>query len=285
MVERNSYLNPPSTGEERSLYTLLAFSVLAHIMFFVIDKAEFFKSEYKPLFEEWSIEAEIVSDFGPTNEDTALPKAKPEEEAAVPDNMLPQLPKKFQIDSEKKDAGDLGETESDKVGLDQSKSNEEKKLDIENDPNEANKLKMEDALKRLALEKLRKDEKIAKNLQAEKNDPLARLRKELERGDKNISSSNSSILSIYRNKLRTHVGKFWTVPEAYNLKNSDLKVVIAIIVDGQGDLRSSLIKQSSGDSVFDALAQNAIKNAAPMPAPPRGQAGEEILMKFTPRSF
>ena len=292
MLERTLYLAPASTGEDRSFYTLLAFSLLGHILFFVIDKAELTR-EREPLFEEWAVEADLLPDVHVTSpKENALPDAQKTDELAVRDNLLPQLPKKFAIDKAAEEEA-INENEEQKIEKPKDETNTDQnvnktQIQIKSDKDEMNRLAMQDALKRLAMEKLRKEMKVAKTNKADNVDAMAKIKDEMGEDALNKaleSSLNLSAEKNYRAKLRSHVGRFWSVPEAYNIKNAELRVRIAISVNAMGNLVSHEIKQSSGDVVFDDLAFNAIKNAEPLPNPPEELMGVEILLDFTPKSY
>ena len=288
----NTHINPPQTGLERTFYWMLGASILAHIVFLSLEKMEFTPPR-DLLYEEWSVEADLLVD---TNlsfpKSSAIPDAKKAEEARVPDNMLPQLSKKFAIEKKQSKQEEFVEEvvqkKKDEVKGKELK-NEKGEVNVKSDPKEANRLKMQDALKRLAMEKLRKDNKVAKRVEAEKSDPLARLQSELANskiaaGSEGVGA-NAAARKHYRGRLKSHIGRYWTVPEAYNLKDANLLVTIAVVINERGFTSSIKIKRSSGDSAFDDMALNAVKNAVPLPKPPKGSAGEEIHLNFTPKSF
>lgn len=92
-------------------------------------------------------------------------------------------------------------------------------------------------------------------------------------------------LDRYRLILQKSVRRNYELPEAYNFKNMDLNVVIAIKVTAKGELLTSLVAKSSGDQVFDDLAFSAVQKSAPLPFPPKDQVGQLIHLKFSPKSF
>lgn len=292
MIERNYYLNPPVTGEGRIIYVFLGISLLLHLFVFVVDKS-IFMSQSKPLYEEWAIEAEIVSDINvATPTKSSLPNARESEDAKVSDRVLPQLPKKFVIEKEVKDKeviSEQGIEQKEKPAADEEVKTSDKDVNLKSDT-EDNKIRMQDAIRRLAIERLREQNKLAEQNEAEKSERIAKLRKEMASA-KDINTSGSEALrlgssaKVYRARLRTHVGRFWSVPEAYNLKEADLLVTISIVVNERGYLVNSEVKKPSGDEVFDQLAFNAVKEAMPLPKPPKDHVGKEILLNFTPKSF
>jgi TonB family protein len=294
MTEKAISTPVPRSSEERWLLNLLAFSLLGHLMFFVISKHGL-PMQRQPMIEEWEIEGDLITDTEMSApKRSALPNAETAPEAVVPDNLLPQLPKKFVINDAAKEE-ETPDTESDNkvtatTDKDKVVEKQDQKLEMKQDPDEANRIAMDDALKRLALEKLRNDKKVSDKFKAEDKDNLARLKRDASLNkDINAGSPGTGVSvasqKVYGSKIKQHIIRFWSLPEAYNLKNANLQVTIAVAVNESGNLMSSSIKSSSGDKVFDDLAYNAVRNSAPLPLPPKGQAGEEILLNFTPKSF
>lgn len=288
-VERNLYFNNALPGEAKVFRRFLVASIGIHVAILLLD--QFGLLDYSlPLHDDWA-SVEVEMDLGISGaSDTSLPKAKQNEEAAVPQNMLPQLPKNFAIrDGAQQEPGEA------EPKLDAPKENEVKEaqedkpdqpLNLNQDENEKNLLEKNDALRRLALEKLRK-QKQAEELQAQKSDALARLKQDKENQSVAQDGSVGSGLARqqYVGALRKAVSKHYAIPEAYNLKDANLNVIIAISVDERGELLSSKIHQPSGDEVFDQIALKALKDAVPLPRPPNDQIGQVIYVKFSPKSL
>lgn len=232
------------------------------------------------------MDADLVSDLQLNSpKDTALPKAAPAEEAAVRQNMLPQLTKKVAIDE-----AQVEKTENTMQDPDAKKDEAKPEAkptsvvaSLKNDPDEQNRLKMEDALKRLALEKLKKEKKEAKENKAPVNDDLARIKDNLAK-NKNV---NAGVVGSGENAekclamIHQAIKRNYSLPDAYNLKDAKIVVTIGIVLTETGELVRADIAESSGDSVFDQLAFKAVKDSAPLPPCPE-QAGKEILLKMTP---
>lgn len=238
--------------------------------------------------DEWEIQADLItdSDFSAPDK-TELPDAKIAEEAAAPTNMLPQLTKKFQVEEDTVADEGYAEAVDTKVAAKPQKSLDQEKLDVRTEKEEANRIKKREALRRLALERLRK-QNTSKQAQAQKESALAKLREELSlrRAQSQKGGSGAGFqIQKYRSMVQSAVRRNYALPEAYNLRNAQLAVVIAIIVNEKGDIVSSKIERASGDSVFDELAFKAVKKSSPLPQPPTAQAGEWIHLKFTPKSF
>ncbi len=277
----------PDIGEDRLVGRFIVTSLAAHGFVLILNQLDLMpRVDFSE--DEWEIRADLISDLDlSAPEKTELPNAKEAPEAAVPANMLPQLTKKFKVDEDTvADEGMTEEPEA-KVAETPKKVEEKEKLNVKADPDEMNVLKKAEALRRLAMERLRK-EKTAEELQAEKASALAKLRDDAALSRKpNSGGAEGSGLALqkYRSMVQAAVRRHYALPEAYNLRNAELSVVIAIVVNERGDLVSTKIEKPSGDSVFDELAFEAVKKSAPLPKPPADQAGEWIHLKFSPKSF
>lgn len=282
-------------NQDRLLSYFIAVSVALHVFFWIAQGiSSLFWTATPPPMEEWSMDADLVTDlkFSAPSQ-TALPNAQVAPEATVPSQLLPQLPKKFEVKQAEKSDESVAE---DKVEPDPKTEAEKKQAQApvtvpKEDVEEKNRITMDDALKRLAVERLRqeqKDKQVA--MKAPKVDELARLKEELAQRPEDLNSGvkgsgSKAGQDRYRGMLQKAVGRHYALPEAYNMKNASLRVVVAIVVNDRGELISCTIHQSSGDKLFDNLAYKAVKDAAPLPRPPDGQAGEAIYLHFTPKSF
>lgn len=273
--------------ESRLFRRLLVLSVAGHIFFFAIESIVSILNPPDPFIDEWSIESDLFSetDVGHVPQ-TTLPDAKVAEEAHVRDNMLPQLPKNYSFEEQKKaedDDADLaekvakkGEAKPDQV---------EKAPDVDNVKDESNKIKMQDAMKRLALEKLKRDQKTkGKEIAAEKNDAIARIRDELKSGEVGQSIGGGGLGDSERRyavSLRKAIQRHYALPQTFSSTVAELRVILAIIVDENGGLLSVKVHKSSNDEVFDDYSVRAAKEAAPFAKPPTSQVGQEIHVQFT----
>ncbi len=282
-------------NQDRLLTYFLSVSVSLHVFFWLIQSLSFLWSNVTPPMDEWAMDADLVTDlrFSAPSQ-TALPNAQVAPEAAVPSQVLPQLPKKFEVkQAEKIDDAVVEEKAQPDPKTEQAKQQAAQPTAVtaKTDPDEKNRISMEDALKRLAVERLRqeqKDKQLA--MKSPKVDELARLKEELAQRPDDLNagvkgSGGKAGQDRYRGLLQKAVGRHYALPEAYNMKNASLRVIVAIVVNDRGELLSCAIHQSSGDKLFDNLAYKAVKDAAPLPKPPEGQAGESIYLHFTPKSF
>lgn len=276
-----------SGSEERDLKTLLVLSALVHL-FILVFGSLFFSGENTTIpVTDWQIEASLSFDnLSSQTDESALPRAKEAKEMAVEETILPQLPKTFSVDEAKKPEKGLN-PENIEAGSDNIKNDSEITSEQKDDP--SNKIQMDDAIKRLALEKLRLDQKFAKTRQAEKNDPLAKLRSKLKNSDQSkvegSAGLGSDALSAYQKKVKSHLRPLWKLPEGYSFRNSEIIVSIAVILDGAGHVLQAKIAEPSGDDVFDQETLKIINAGSPYPTPPEEQIGKTMLVRFTPKSF
>lgn len=280
--------------ETRLVYIFLAFSVLCHLSVVMFDNWKWARLK-PPLIEEWVISTDLVSplDLAAADKET-IPEAKKAEEAAAAENMLPQITKKYSIEEATEKKSDMTFDEEDKPNVAEEKK-EEAKPDVEKneieqvqkDDDESNRLKKDEALKRLALEQLRNQQKKAKETEAPAKDALARLKSELSKSKTGIGEPGlkGTRRNVYQALLQKALQKNFALPEAYNLKNADLVVTISLILNERGDPTKVDIYKSSGDSVFDRMAMKTVYDSAPLPAPPLDEVGQEIHVNFTPRSL
>ncbi|MCB0390747.1 MAG: TonB family protein [Bdellovibrionales bacterium] len=188
---------------------------------------------------------------------------------ALPDKKIPQV----QQSIEKK--------EPPKAVVEPPKENKpkEKKLQIKNTKQEQNK-----ALDRLkALSAL---ENFKSEVEEVKNEPPVK-QSELYKG--NVITKGSDLKGLsqlqyneYLDKLEKHVKGYWVLPQW--LADSNLKALIKVTIDERGYITSKEIQTSSGDSVFDGKALEAIDKASPCPIAPKNLqtllAHEGIIFKF-----
>lgn len=270
--------------EERLLLIFLGFSFFVHVLVFGIGQLGL-DAHNEPLTSEWSIEVDVAAES--SSGQSALPKAERAETAKVSSKMLPQLPKSFAIEKAKEKAEAVPEEPVKKKAKPApvKDSQEEKSQDSatkENDEQVAKKLKMKEALKRLALEELRKKEKIAKKTQAPSEDPLARIADAALKGKGGSGSAvNKMALQKYGSLLRKQISRHYNLPHTFTSSIAELKVVLVIVINGKGKLVSVKVRESSKDSVFDEYTIAAARRASPFESPPKSLAGRPFELVFT----
>lgn len=273
-------------SEDRLIFGLVAISVLLHVVFLSIDKA-WFGVYQPPVFEEMSIEADLfVGDLSTGAEQSALPNAEKAEDISIPKNMLPQLSKTINVeDSSKEDHPELVDSEKKEDKLQSEKDQEKKSEELITMPktnDDANKISQEDALRRLAIERLKTLDKTSKTFQAEQKSAIAKLKQDVAAKGGPQGNVGGDYRNVYVGKLRSHIKPCYALPTGYQVQRADMKVGIAIVVAENGSLVNAQITEPSGDRVFDELAYKAIQNCSPLPAPPKALAGLAILSYFKP---
>lgn len=279
-------------GQDQLVRSFVTFSVVAHLLFFILDQMGLHFRIPEPLVEEWSMDTDLLTDTDFSNAPavTTIPGAKVEDKAKVPDNLLPQLPKQFTLQetTQQKAEEVVPGPDVKKETKEEEPDKKVKESDTETptDENIQNKLNKMDALKRLALEKLKKQQtEKNRDLAAPSKDALARIGEELNKSDKmsGIAGGAGGLdKNRYRKILYSSVHKNYHLPESFKLVDPNMTVVIAIVVNGRGELINVKVEQSSNDPVFDDAAISATKNAAPFEPPPSSLAGETILLQFKP---
>ena len=252
-------------SEDLLLRRVIVLTFLSHIIVYL-----WLTSSVSVKFpDEWSMETDLASfDLGEL-------KTNGESKYEVSDKLLPQLPKNFSIkdDSQKTDKDDMIDPTS-KEAQEQEKL---KKKQQEKD----NLIAKNEALKRLAIERLRQQQKDS---QKDKKELIKRLQG-VDLDSLGGSGSGSSEHDSYRAKLESHIKKFWVLPSGYDFQDQDIKVEVSVSLNSIGNMNKTQVVKSSGNSVFDDFALTTLENASPFPPPPKSLQGKNIKLIFTPKSF
>lgn len=277
---------PPA--KNRALKILIG-SVAIHAAVFVIRPDLFMSPSLMNLEENWDVDVDFMGEISmKAPQDTALPKSQKSEEEAVPANLLPQLPKKFQVEEQKPVEEKNTAEEKDKKAEDavaEKKVQAEEKPVVPKTEEDANKVDMDDLRKRLAVEKLKQENKVSERMKAQK-DALAKLKQDLkaENSDKNTGSSGGMLgvlrNNAYGNALKSAVKRNFNLPENFKYTQQKMAVPLIVVINDHGDLVSLKLTGSSGSEVYDSAVIAAIKNSVPLPPPPRELAGREIQFNF-----
>ncbi len=193
-------------------------------------------------------------------------------------NILPQLPKKFTLQKplplpiDPEPAPKLAE----------HKPAPKDKPPVE-DPiertslNEENVLKVNEALQRLALEKLRSQQHKEK-----KRD--ANISSKMQKVIANVSrlKNSGTLAANYQTVLRVAIKRNFILPDIYDLKNANIKVKLEIRIDARGNLLRMRVIKSSRNRIFDDLAMAAVRNTSPFPIPPSELVDKQIIVILTP---
>ncbi len=94
-------------------------------------------------------------------------------------------------------------------------------------------------------------------------------------------SSESVQANPYFHTVKQYVRNYWKIPNW--MKTEGLNVLVMMKIADDGNISEADISQSSGNPDFDALALNAVRNAAPFPTPPvsvRETVHSGIILSF-----
>jgi colicin import membrane protein len=153
------------------------------------------------------------------------------------------------------------------------KKEEPKKEEIKKEPKKEDKVVLADRTKER--EKKESKEKPQVDNEQQRLAAIKRIEQKVAERD----AVTDSEIQVYVAMARERVKGFWVIPDT--LSEKDLKAVIIIEIDQQGQITGSRFEQSSGNLSFDQSAMRAINKAAPFPPPP-GQM-PEIGLIFEPR--
>ncbi len=275
--------------QENLIKVLIGISLLVHIMLFVFGNN--FRLFSPRNFTEIAIEADLVTeaDLKPASK-TVIPQAKEAETPAVPSNLLPQVNKDFAIKKkQREEEGMIPDKDAETAEIGSEVKPEQSELDSTlQDDSRATQLAKLEALKRIAMEKLRKEQKEKSNeLRAHEDDKLAQVKEALHKEAGLSKDIGGGLLSqaagrMYVSYLYRSIRKNWALPKTFQLIRSDMKASLDISINARGELVSVKINKGSGDSTFDQYCVDAVKNSSPFKAPPQARVGEAITINCIP---
>ena len=277
MIQANQHGNVEAM-QDRMFVSFIFVSIACHVLAFTFHHLSMFSTPI-PLTNEWMIDTELVVDSDVSGDAAKVELSK---------ELLPQLPKSFSIkEPEKAEEAIPEEKKVDKLKK-QEKEEEKKEAELPNKEkpvdlhikkrDDANQIQIHDALKRLALERLREES-------AKKDDnTLAKISAELAKGQgtgRGEGAGGVTASDKYINTLSKIIRSNYTLPPSYEKVPGMFHVTIGMALDGRGELRSIEILDSSGDVTFDNYTLKAAKSAVPYPPPPKEVMGEVIKIRFS----
>ncbi|WP_159455376.1 TonB C-terminal domain-containing protein [Pseudobacteriovorax antillogorgiicola] len=278
-------------NQDQMLKLFLGLSVAAHVLVFLLGHFNVLSPE-RPI-PEWAIETELVADFdlGASNK-TVLPNAKKSEKVAVPSNLLPQITKNFTVKEKTKREEGLAEGPVDEtvdLGKNASEDTDKNSPELEEpDRQAATRLRKAEALKRIAMERLRQQQKEkSKEFKAHEADLMPKLKQNLSNDVGLNSTMGTGLLEgaeaqRYLGYLTRAVRRNWALPKTYELSSSNVKAALHIVINARGELVTAKVAESSGDDVFDQYCTEAIQKSAPFKAPPQKLAGNTFQFNCNP---
>lgn len=296
-------------GEDRLFMGVVIVSALIHLGVLLFEGFSY-RQDPIALEDDAGIVADLVTDLDAGAKESARPDTVPGEHR-VRENMLPQLPKNFKIEQPAvpeeppppeppqpdlkalppplPEPGPQPDPVREEAKVESSKPEPPKEEPKPSEPviqtpqdDTANKLKKEDALKRLMDEQARQEQKFAKEKQADKQDALALAAAELAKKGVGLGGKGGTSHNGYGQKLKKAVQPHYNIPEVYRMRASEYVVSVTIEVAANGSLLGLEVEKSSGVVEFDESVLKAIRDAVPLPPPPPDLAGERITVNFSP---
>lgn len=266
-------------------------TLLCHLILLSMNPDWFFSIPIVSLEESIAVDADFMPEVSAGSpQENSMPNAKKSEDVAVPSNLLPQLPKKFEVEQNVKADEKSVADEKDKKSEDQLAKKVEDVADQLESPktkDDPNKVTKEDLLKRLAVERLKRENKVDKQMKAQK-DALAKLKEELLAKDARANSalgSSSGISGIraktYADVLRAAVKRNLYLPKNFEYDRSQLVTQLSVVINAKGELVEVKLARSSGNGAYDQAAIAALQNSVPLPQPPAEIAGQSITFNLS----
>ena len=288
LLKRVEHVGMPA--DRRYLKIVLGVTALAHLIILVLNPNWFFSPPRIDMEESTSVDMDFMNDLSlKAPQETALPNAKKSEDVAVPANLLPQLPKKFEVEDQKKVEEKTIAEEKDPKAEEALAKKEVATPEKEETPKtkeDPNKVTKEDLLKRLAVEKLKRENKVDQQMKAQKS-ALAKLKEDLVAEDaKSNSGAGATGVSAIRAKtyadlLRAAVKRNLYLPKSFEYDRAQLITQLSVTINAKGELMEIKLARSSGNGAYDQAAIAALQNSAPLPQPPQDIAGQPITINLS----
>lgn len=305
--------------EKMLVLVLSIVSLIIHVGVFFVDPSIFFK-DVSPIKEEWVIETDISGFLEPEElkeskvavsrredkrrnrkeeEDNAKGKVEKEtkqiEEKLVESKkeqkeMLPQLPKNFQIKEE--DPIGTASKEIESLPIAEKKADITKKLLEEMQAKrdqESQNIAKKDAINRLLREKKRvkakEDAKYRKlELQQKKIKSILNQRREETSDALENVAGNIEKIHPYLLLIKKKIRREFALPNIYRYEDNQVPIIF-IVINDDGNIRELQIVKSSENVGLDNLVLKSVRDAAPFPHPPREIAKKPFQLRFDPKAI
>lgn len=198
-------------------------------------------------------------------EKIALEKAKEDRLRALEQSRLQQAEK---IRQEKQEALRLAEAEKKKaaivkkLALEKAREKQLRALEVQ-------RLKQTEIEHVKALKQQRAEEKLIKQAEAQKQAQLEKLK--IAQDDKLRAQLRIQLITAIKRKITTH----WNRP----VGTEGLVCVIRVQLNSSGQVKKALVKQTSGNSMFDESAVNAVYKSNHFQMPDDKQLLQEIVLE------
>jgi TonB family protein len=267
----------------------LVLAVGTHAIVLTLNPSWFFTPPEINL-EESTVDVDFMGDLSlKTPDETALPNSQKAEEAKVPANLLPQLPKKFEVEEEKPKEEQVADEKQKKQDEGEKPVKDVVEVDKTSRPKETedpNKVSRDELLKRLAVEKLKRENKVDQQMKAQK-DALAKLKDDLLKADSKANSAGSASGAAgaraknYADLLRAAVKRNLYLPKTFEYDQARLVTQLSVVISKSGELVDVKLARSSGNGAYDQAAIAAIQNSVPLPEPPAEIVGQSITVNLS----
>ncbi len=277
-------------SQSKLIKNFIKISVIGHIVVFSLSflKTSFFHPKHQ--MDEWVIDTDLVIDQPGllSRQESAMPRATVSDKDAVPQNLLPQLPKNVAIKNDESEFSHQGAsqdaaTESLKPAKkEQEAKKDEPKEELEDGGKSGgsdNLMRQEELLRRKAIEDLKKQKKFSDKYEAQKKDALARLRNDVGTSTAlsgGTGSGAGASENEYRHLIQQAIQKCYTLNNYYT-SDQQLTAIIFLKLTGTGEILEANLQESSGDQKYDADIVKAIYNCAPFSPPPERNMWESRL--------
>ena len=285
-------VEPVGIPQNRAYFAkVLGLSVFVHVLLLTLNPDWFFSMPIVNLEESIAVDADFMTDISLSSpQENALPNAKKSDDVAVPSNLLPQLPKKFEVEEQQKtEEKSLSDQKEQTIADEADKKRETvvDKIESQKTQDDPNKVSKEDLLKRLAVERLKQQNKVDKQMKAQK-DALAKLKEELLAQDSSKNSSLGGATSVgairaknYADLLRAAVKRNLYLPKSFEYDRAQLVTQLSVVINARGELVDVRLSKSSGNTAYDQAAIAALQNSVPLPQPPTEFVGQAITFNLS----
>jgi colicin import membrane protein len=276
--------------DRRFFRIVFASTVFVHFLILLLNPRWFFSPPEINFEDVTTVDMEFAGDLSlKAPQENALPNAKESPEVAVPANLLPQLPKKFEVEeANKPEEKNFAEEKDPKVedALAKKEIAPPEREEVPKTKDDPNKVTREDLLKRLAVEKLKRENKVDQQMKAQKN-ALAKLKEDLVAADAKTNSGASSVgvsairAKTYADLLRAAVKRNLYLPKTFEYDRAQLVTQLSVVINEKGELVEVKLARSSGNGAYDQAAIAALQNSVPLPQPPSEIVGQSITFNLS----
>lgn len=210
----------------------------------------------------------------------AIARAALHEEIRVAHRTLPQLPRHMPISAHSSQNTPQEDSQNHhENGVESLLSSEIKSQALAVIRQKRSQMAHEEFTRRLLKDKARREKKTARKLSSPSTTQTQLKQRVSASGG---SAESDPDMTRFLADLQKTISRSYELPEVYLFESRALTAAVKIALDSQGGIRRMSIYRSSGDSLFDAMSMNVIRNSKPLPHPPRSYDGQAIVVHFSP---